>query len=85
MGELDWLGLVFAGIALNNNNGDVYNVMGVTGTIDSEIADDENAIVDADKISCSGKMVEGGINLEVALFLKVLDSYARGRRFLSLV
>ena len=59
MGELDLLGLVFAGIALNINNGDVDSVIGVTGTIDSEIADDEDAIVDVDKIGCSGKMVEG--------------------------
>ena len=85
MAEADWLNLVFAGIALNNNKGDVDNVMGVAGTLDSVIADDEDAIVDADKIGCAGKMVDGGINLEVALFLKVLDSYARGRRFLSLV
>lgn len=85
VGESYELEVVFEGIALKNNKGEVDNVMGVAVTSDSELAADEDAIVVADKIGCSGKIVDEGINLGVALFLKVLDSYARGRRFLFLV
>ena len=85
MGESYELEVIFGGIALKNNKGDVDNVMGVAVTSDSKIAADEDDIVVADKIGCSGKMVDDGINLGVSLFLKVQDSYTRGCRFLSLV
>ena len=81
----DGLEVVFTGMVLKNNKDDVDNVMGVVGTSDSVITAEEDAIVVDDKIGCSGKMVEGGINIEVALSLKVIDLYARGRNFLALV
>ena len=84
VGGADGLEVVFKGMVLKNNKGDVNYVMGVASTSDSVIAVEEDAVVVDEKIGCSGKIV-GGMSLEVALSLKVLDSYARGCRFLSLV